>query len=546
MKSEHVISRLWQRDHTLWQPDPTEISNRLGWLDCPERMQGSLPEIRGFIDEARSAGFTNALLLGMGGSSLAPELFRKVFGVNNGYLDLTVLDSIDPDAIRVTCAKLDLHNTLFIVSSKSGSTLETITLFKHFYNQVAKVVGSKRAGGHFVAITDAESPLAKIAEQVRFRKIFTSDPDIGGRYSALSHFGLVPAALLGMDLEKLLERAMAMACRCQADDDNPATRLGAILGELAIAGRDKLTLIASQAISPFGTWLEQLVAESTGKDGRGILPVIGEALAEPRLYANDRLFVALALAGDTSFDAKLQALANVAHPVVEVSLQDSYDLGAQFFLWEMATAIVAWRLNVTPFNQPDVESAKSLARTMMMSYLATGSLPEERPLLRLGEISVYADEEAFSLNQALQTFLNHANPGDENGRGRSYVALQAYIQPSDQANQALQTLRTLIETRFQLATTVGYGPRFLHSTGQLHKGDAGHGLFIQLTSDPKQDVSIPDEAGSEESSMTFGLLQLIQSLGDRQALIRAKRQVIRFHLGHDVVHGIAKLTEALR
>jgi glucose-6-phosphate isomerase len=508
-------------------------------------MIDALPEIRAFVDEIRRAGLTQALLLGMGGSSLAPEVFRKVFGPKSGHLDLAVLDSIDPDAIHSVCDKFDLSKTLFIVSSKSGSTLETIMLFRHFYNQIAKAAGNKRVGEHFIAITDAGSPLADIAEKYHFRKIFFSDPDIGGRYSALSYFGLVPAALLGVDLEKLLERAMAMACRCQSEDDNPGARLGAILGELALASRDKLTLIASQPISPFGAWLEQLVAESTGKDGKGILPVIGETLSAAEVYASDRLFVALTLVGDASYDAKLQALANVGHPVVDLPMQDSYDLGAQFFLWEMATAIAAWRLKVNPFNQPDVESAKSLARNMITAYRETGSLPEEHPVLRSNGIAIYADEATGSLTQALQTFLRQAYPGDKKSSGRSYVALQAYIQPSDETDQALQALRTLIQTRFRLATTVGYGPRFLHSTSQLHKGDAGHGLFIQLTSDLEQDVSIPDEAGSEKSSMTFGMLQLIQALGDRQALLRAKRRVIRFHLGQDVARDILRLAEAL-
>ncbi|NUM74613.1 glucose-6-phosphate isomerase [candidate division KSB1 bacterium] len=550
LRENDILARIWSHDHTVWKPEPTEITNRLGWLHSPEVMSKAIPEINAFVDEIRAEGFTHALLLGMGGSSLAPEVFRFTFGVQAGYLDLAVLDSTDPGAVLAHANRLDPASTLFIVSTKSGGTVETFSFFKYFYNWTSEKIGETKAGKHFVAITDPGSGLADTAKKYNFRKTFINDPNIGGRYSALSYFGLVPAALIGMDLKLLLGRASAMAqfskgiAPSQIEGNSPA-RLGATLGELAVQGRDKVTLIASPPIKYFGAWAEQLIAESTGKEGKGILPVDGEEVGAPSVYGNDRLFVYLRLEGDSTFDQKVETLLEAGHPVVQLDLQDLYDLGGEFFRWEIATIIASRRLEINPFDQPNVESAKILARQMVEAYQKEGKLPELVPSLQADGVSVYADVSAKNLAEALNKFLAHAREGDKKHRGRSYVALQAYVTPTAENDAALQQLRTKIQSRLRVATTVGYGPRFLHSTGQLHKGDAGHGLFMQFTSDAVQDLAIPDEAGLPNSSMTFGVLELAQALGDRQALLDAKRRVIRFHLGKEVERGLLKLADLI-
>lgn len=550
LRENDILARIWSHDHTVWKPEPTEITNRLGWLHSPEVMSKAIPEINAFVDEIRAEGFTHALLLGMGGSSLAPEVFRFTFGVQAGYLDLAVLDSTDPGAVLAHANRLDPASTLFIVSTKSGGTVETFSFFKYFYNWTSEKIGETKAGKHFVAITDPGSGLADTAKKYNFRKTFINDPNIGGRYSALSYFGLVPAALIGMDLKLLLGRASAMAqfskgiAPSQIEGNSPA-RLGATLGELAVQGRDKVTLIASPPIKYFGAWAEQLIAESTGKEGKGILPVDGEEVGAPSVYGNDRLFVYLRLEGDSTFDQKVETLLEAGHPVVQLDLQDLYDLGGEFFRWEIATIIASRRLEINPFDQPNVESAKILARQMVEAYQKAGKLPEQVPSLHAEGIWVYADVSAKNLADALNKFLAEARPGDKNHKSRSYVALQAYVTPTAENDVALQQLRTKIQTRLRVATTVGYGPRFLHSTGQLHKGDAGHGLFMQFTSDAVQDLAIPDEAGLPNSSMTFGVLELAQALGDRQALLDAKRRVIRFHLGKEVEKGLLKLADLI-
>ncbi len=534
LRDQKIISRIWARDHTVWKPDPIEITNRLGWLHSPEVMLGAIPEITAFVDEVRKDGFKHALLLGMGGSSLAPEVFRFTFGVKKGYLDLAVL------AVLAHERRLDLSKTLFIVSTKSGGTVETFSFFKYFYNRAMEKVGREKAGRHFVAVTDPGSGLETTAKEYRFRKTFLNDPDIGGRYSALSYFGLVPAALIGMDLEKLLHRAKKMASDCSADgEENSGARLGAIMGECAAAGRDKLTLTASPPVAHFGAWVEQLIAESTGKEGKGILPVDGEELGSPEVYADDRLWVYLKLKGDSTHDKKMAALKNAGQPVVQIELNDTYDLGGEFFRWEMATIVAGRSLNINPFDQPNVESAKVLARNMVATYQKEGKLPESQPAFEANGIAVFTNLTVSNLQTALRQFLDHASAG------RSYVALQAYVPPTSETDSLLNSIRLRIRDVRKLATTVGYGPRFLHSTGQLHKGDAGHGLFIQITSDAVEDAAIPDHAGEPASAMTFGVLKLAQALGDRQALLDAGRKVIRFHLEKDVANGLKQILEAL-
>ena len=547
LSQQDVVNRIWRHDHTVWKDDPAEITNRLGWLHSPEEMTAAIPEITKFVDDARKAGFTSALLLGMGGSSLAPEVFRYTFGIKEGYLDLAVLDSTDPGAVLAAERRSDPAKTLYIVSTKSGGTVETMSFMKYFYNKVSEAVGADAAGGHFVAITDPGSGLEALAANLKFRKIFLNNPDIGGRYSALSFFGLLPAALIGMDIGQLLKRAAAMAENFKSEDpasgQNSAVSLGAVMGEAALAGKDKVTLIASPGIASFGAWVEQLIAESTGKEGKGILPVDGETALAPDDLADDRLIVHLTLKNDDTPDTTFEKLADAGMPAVQLILEDLYDLGGEFFRWEVATIIASKALQINPFDQPDVESAKIQGRKMMAAYQESGELPALRPSLEADDISVFSDFAADDLETALQAFLARANSGDDGSR--SYVALLAYVFTTPEVDAAMQALRTKIQTSRKLAVTPGYGPRFLHSTGQLHKGDAGHGLFIQITADMPEDAAIPEEAGSDASSITFGVLKSAQALGDRQALLDVHRNVIRFHLKNNIVNGLKRLTDRI-
>lgn len=543
LNKDNIIRRIWAGDYTVWKPEPMEIANRLGWLRIAEKMKDSLDLIDEMVASVRKEGYTHALLLGMGGSSLAPEVFSRAFGSKEGFLRLDVLDSTDPDAVMDRARSLDIKKTLFIVSTKSGGTVETLSLFKFFYNRVLDELGTVETGRHFIAITDPGSQLLEIAELFRFREVFLNDPDIGGRYSALSYFGLVPAALIGVDLSILLDRALvairdAGGCNCSIMSPTDSARLGVILGELAKVGRDKVTFVVSKEIAGFDDWVEQLVAESTGKEGRGILPVIGEPLVAPDSYGKDRAFVHIRMEGDCANDAVLQKLTQRGDPLITLRLQDRYDLGGQFFLWEMATAVAGACLGVNPFDQPDVEAAKVHTREMIAAFHKEGKLHILTPTLQGEGIVVYGDVRAKNTpGEALNCFLTHAEEG-------AYIALQAYLHPDSDTGSALLSLRNALRGRFGKAVTVGYGPRFLHSTGQLHKGDAGRGLFVQLTADGSQDVSIPDEAGLPHSSLTFGVLKEAQALGDRQALLNSGRRVIRFHLGADVIGGLRKLEEA--
>jgi transaldolase / glucose-6-phosphate isomerase len=539
---QKVIQRIWEGDYTVWKPAPVEISNRLGWLHIAEEMLKEIPCLQSLAESVRAAGYTQGALLGMGGSSLAPEVFRKTFGVRPGYLDLVVLDSTDPAAVLGLARGIDPAKTLFVVSTKSGGTVETFSFFKFFYNQVADKLGVEQAGAHFIAITDPGSDLVKLGEQYHFRATFLNNPNIGGRYSALSHFGLVAAALVGVDLSLLLHRALGMADYCARPApaiENHAARLGAILGELAKAGHDKFSLVASPALCPFGDWAEQLLAESTGKEGQGILPVVGEVVGDPQVYGADRLFVYLRLADDHTFDTHIKALELAGQPVVRLEIEDLYDLGGQFFLWELATALAGNRLGINPFDQPNVESAKVQARKMVAAYQEQGKLPALQPVLQTEDILVFGDVHGDTLAEIWSRFLAQAAPG-------AYITLQAYLPPSLASDASLLALRGELRQRTRLAVTSGYGPRFLHSTGQLHKGDAGHGLFVQITADPVQDAPIPDVAGKPGSSISFGVLELAQALGDRQALLENGRKLIRFHLSQDVQVGLARLLYALK
>ncbi len=528
VRDKRVMDRIWERDYTVWKSEPKEITNRLGWLESPAMMCEHAAHFGAFVDAIKAEGFEQVLLLGMGGSSLAPEVFNKIFadpgrGLKKG---LTILDSTDPQAVRAAEKSLDLAKTLFIVSTKSGGTVETFSFFKYFYNRVAERVGAEKAGKHFIAITDPGSRLADTAAQYCFRETFLNDPNIGGRYSALTYFGLIPAALVGVDVDRLLDRAQVMTCNtdgcnCPVDGNNFGGQLGTVIGELAKAGRDKLTFVLSPKIESFGDWVEQLIAESTGKEGKGILPVVGEPLGAPEVYGDDRAFVYLKLAGDLTHDEKIQALENAGHPVIRLLLDDEYDLGGQFFLWEMATAVAGARLGINPFDQPNVEAAKILARKMTAEFTEKGALPKT--------------DSTPPSSPAVKDFLAQAGLG-------AYVAIQAYIQPTADTDRALREFRIRLRDATKLATTLGYGPRFLHSTGQLHKGDAGKGLFIQLTTQAADDVTIPDKAGESAWTLTFGKLKTAQALGDAQSLRDERRKVIHFDLGADALAGLKSLT----
>jgi glucose-6-phosphate isomerase len=625
-RASGLMRRIRDRDHTLWKPEPDGISDRLGWLRAPSAMQKETGRIERFAQEVR-AGFDDVLLLGMGGSSLAAEAFARIFGGESEAPRLRVVDTTDPDFLRDLSESTDPLRTLHIVATKSGSTVETMSAFRYFWERVAEAIEDRRGadgadsgkaepagesradaqgvpGARFAAITDPGTRLASIARDRGFREIFLNPADVGGRYSALTYFGLVPAAIMGAGIGELLKRGEKVVGASLAGEDGRALGLGLALAVLAEAGRDKLTLSTSPAIAPFAEWIEQLVAESTGKEGTGIVPIVGEPLEAPQAYGADRVFVDLALADDASRVDALSALEKAGHPVVRLWLRDLYDLGGQIVLWELATAVAAARLGVHPFDQPNVEAAKARARAALDAYRDGGQLP--------------ASAAAPPAGDALGDFLGSPAPG-------SYVAIHAYVAPSEDTDAALRTLREALRARYRVATTAGYGPRFLHSTGQLHKGDGGRGLFVQLVSEPREDVPIPgarsdrapaagapaeagearprapgragaggaaaggaegagrsaddgaegeqraerdrraadggpedgdrrherdegrasDAGADSRRPLTFGALRDAQALGDRRALEEAGRPVIRFDVGKDAAAGILRLAGSL-
>lgn len=540
LEANTIIQRIWGHDHTVWQDDPTEISNRLGWLNIMDDMQADVGRMQGLLSSLENEAYSNVLLLGMGGSSLAPEVFSFIFDESYG-LGLNVLDSTDPAMVKNYGDILDLNVTAFIVASKSGGTAETLSAFKYFYNLLMDVYeGDKEeVGKHFIGITDPNSKLIGMSEEYQFRDLFINDPNIGGRYSVLSYFGLVPATLIGVDVPEILRRAQEMGANNNLLDldKNYGAQLGAVMGALAKEGRDKLTIFASPILANFGDWVEQLIAESTGKDGKGILPVVGELIGAPSSYGDDRLFVYLKLSDDDTYDPAMDALKQAGQPVVTINLNGKYDIGGQFFLWEMATAIAGYFLNIQPFNQPNVESAKNMARAKIDDYMATGKLEELPVALSSDGIEVIGDVSADSVVDALKNFLAQAEDG-------AYISVHAYVPMTEETIDVLQHLQSKLRDTTKLATTIGFGPRFLHSTGQLHKGDAGKGLFIQFTADNPIDVAIPDTAGSNESGMSFGTLQEAQALGDRAALLDVDRKFIRLHLS-DVNENLRTLIDSL-
>ena len=514
---DRVVERLWNKDHTLWKSDPTEITNRLGWLVVIDQMKARAADLHAFATTVKKAGTKDVVLLGMGGSSLGPEVLRASFGSTRGYPRLWVLDSTVPGWVRQVTKAIDPTATLFIVASKSGGTIEVMSLFNHFWELVHRTAGP-RTGGRFIAITDPGTGLETLAAERQFWRIFSNPPDIGGRYSVLSYFGLVPAALVGIDVARLLERAGAMANACRLHpplDENPGVELGATMGTLAKAGRDKVTLIASNQVKTFGLWAEQLLAESTGKAGTGLVPVADEPIATPTAYGQDRLFVYLRLKGDRNgtLDRQVAALAQNGHPVVIVQLKDRYDLGAEFFRWEFATSVASHVLGIHPFDQPNVQESKDNTTRVLGEVQMTGHLPN---LVSL------------SPSQAAKQLMSDLRPG-------AYVGILAYTTPSSKVESAIRAVRKALVAR-GVTTTAGYGPRYLHSTGQLHKGGPKTGLFLELIDNMTPDLSIPGKP------FTFGTLAKAQATGDLQSLQAHDRQVVMVRLGKNqaaVIQAIA-------
>ncbi len=538
LERDGFAARLHARDASLWSADATiqqAIKNRLGWLTVAEKMTDVCDSLTSFADQIRAAGYRYVVLLGMGGSSLAPEVLRSTLGVGDGYPDLVVLDTTDPASIRAVDNALDPAKALFLVASKSGTTVEVLSLFAYFMERVKAAKGDA-AGENFVAITDDGTPLQELARRHRFRRVFTNPSDIGGRYSALSYFGLVPAALTGADVAKLLDRGLTMAeasASCVAAPENPGLWLGALLGELALAGRDKLTLAVSPAVASFGAWVEQLIAESTGKEGKGILPVDGETLGGPSAYGDDRLFVHLRLDGGDSLDEAVGKLAAAGQPVVTLHLRDAYDLGGEFFRWELATAAAGAMLDINPFDEPNVAESKGNTKRLLEAYRSQGTLAEGSPALQEDGVVLFGEKTDGGLVEALTSFLRQVRPGD-------YIALAAYLTRTPATEAALRSMRLAIRDGTRAATTLGYGPRYLHSTGQLHKGGDDHGLFIMLTADDAKDLEVPGQP------YTFGTLKRAQALGDMEALQRRGRRVVRLHLSDVAEAGLDRVAQALR
>jgi transaldolase / glucose-6-phosphate isomerase len=524
-QQDNTIARIWMKHRSLWstQQDAKEIVDRLGWLDMPQSMKEQAGLINAFAKEIKSEQFRHFVLLGMGGSSLAPEVFQAACGNVPGYPELKVMDSTHPSSIADLSSQIDPKKTLFLVSSKSGTTLETLTLFYYFWKQVSE--SSTTPGHHFVAITDPGSSLVQLANDRQFRRIFLAPPEVGGRYSALSVFGMVPAALIGINIDRLLEKACRMAEDCGASVNasrNPGARLGAVLGEFGISGRDKITFVTSPSFSSLPFWLEQLVAESTGKEDKGLIPVAGEIIGSPQVYDNDRLFIGISLTrGDDQFE-KLEALQSAGFPVLQFTMNGISDLGQEFFRWEFATAAASALLRINPFDQPDVQLAKDLARKAMES--APGKGKDSEDVISLSENS--------QLSQALRQWIESIQPGD-------YIALQAYLPQTLQIKNGLESLRNFLRDRLHVATTVGYGPRFLHSTGQLHKGGPNKGVFIQFTDRPVDDLAVP------EKGYSFGALIRAQAEGDYQALKQRNRRIIRINLGTQAAEGLAEVKKLL-
>jgi transaldolase / glucose-6-phosphate isomerase len=542
LERQSFAARLWAKDPTVWRqgPDTKELSNRLGWLEIMSEMMQHVDELTAFADEVKQSGFKHVVLMGMGGSSLSPEVSKLAFGVQPGYPDLLVLDSTVPESVLKVQKAINPKETLFIVAMKSGSTVETNSCYRYFYQQIPN-------GDNFIAITDPGTSLQTEAETKKFRKLFLNNPEIGGRFSALSFFGLVPAAVIGVDLRKLLGRAQEMADSCKPEvplAQNPGMLLGVLLAEHALRGRDKLTLVLPDETISFGYWVEQLVAESTGKFGQGVLPVESEPLAGPDAYDDDRVFAYTRLKGqkNAGLDAGVTAIEDAGFPVIRIEMDDAYDIGKEYFRWEMAASAACALLGVNAFDQPNVQESKDLTKSVLQTYEQTGSLPVEAPILSDDGISIYCDstikaeldamKSGASVESYINAFVDLYQPGN-------YFALMAFISPSEATDTAFGEMRKSLRDRFKTATTLGYGPRFLHSTGQFHKGGPNNGIFIQFTADNIEPLRIP------AVDYSFSTLKSAQALGDASALKAKGRPFLRIHLGSDIAGGLAKVLKII-
>jgi transaldolase/glucose-6-phosphate isomerase len=542
-KKNNKVRRLWQRDASVWTG--ADEDKWLGWLTIVDEQLAHIEALKSIAADIKNAKFKHALLLGMGGSSLCPEVLRLTFGKIKGYPELHVLDSTDPAQIKAIEKKVDLKSTICIVSSKSGSTLEPNIYKQYFFEQVKKKVGEKEVGNRFIAITDPGSKMQTVAENDKFRKIFFGDPSIGGRYSALSNFGMVPGSIMGIDIPKFLKITAEMVKACGADtaaDANPGVILGAILGAGAVNGRDKTTIIASPGIYDLGAWLEQLLAESTGKIGKGIIPIDRETLAKPAVYGNDRVFAYLRLETKPSKaqDAAVAALEKAGHPVVRISIPNIYNLGQEFFRWEIATAVAGSIIGINAFNQPDVEASKIETKKLTSEYEEKGKLPPESPFFEGNGIKLYADEKnaaalkgGSTLTDVLQAHLGRIHDGD-------YFGVLGYITMNDANEKAMQQMRLAVRDKKTVATVLGFGPRFLHSTGQAYKGGPNSGVFLQITCDDAVDLPVPGQ------KYTFGVVKAAQARGDFAVLAERGRRALRVHLGKNVAKDLAKLNSAVQ
>jgi transaldolase/glucose-6-phosphate isomerase len=541
-KKNNKVVRLWQKDASLWSG--TDESNWLGWLTITEEQFAHIDALQQIAADIKKARFRHALLLGMGGSSLCPEVLRMTFGKIKGFPELHVLDSTDPAQIRAIEAKVDLKSTVCIVSSKSGSTLEPNIYKQYFFDRVKAKVGEKEVGNRFIAITDPGSKMQQVAEADKFRKIFMGVPSIGGRYSAISNFGMVPGAVIGLDSAKFLKTTEEMVIACGASsaaDVNPGVILGTILGVAANHGRDKLTIVTSPGIFDLGAWLEQLIAESTGKIGKGIIPVDRERLAKPAAYGNDRVFAYLRLASkpNKAQDAAVAALEKSGHPVVRITLPNVGTLGQEFFRWEIATAVAGSIIGINAFNQPDVEASKIETKKLTTQYEATGSLPPEVPFFEDKGIKLFADEKNVAavhgpkLADVLKAHLSRLGAGD-------YFAVLGYITMNAANEKAMQAIRHAVRDKKKVATVLGFGPRFLHSTGQAYKGGPNSGVFLQITCDDAKDLPVPGQ------KYTFGIVKAAQARGDFAVLSERGRRALRVHLGKNLKSGLAALAKAVQ
>ena len=541
------MGRLWAHDATLWTGN--DEAKWLGWLGVTEDQIAHADQLADVSKEVKSAGFTHALLLGMGGSSLCPEVLSKTFGKTASFPELHVLDSTDPAQIKAVESTIDIKKTLFIVSSKSGSTLEPNIFKQYFFERAKQVSGAEQAGKQFIAITDPGSKMQAVAEADKFQHVFYGVPSIGGRYSALSDFGLVPGAVMGIDVKKFLDRTEEMVHACAPSvpaNENPGAVLGVILGVLAKNGHDKVTLITSPGIRDLGAWLEQLLAESTGKQGKGLIPVDREEIGAPEVYGNDRVFAYARLesAPDAQQDAKVAALEKAGQPVVRISVRDAYDLGQSFFRWEIATAVVGAIIGINAFNQPDVEASKIATKTLTEQYEKTGSLPPEQPFFEEKGIKLFTDDKnAAALNQivgASKSLVSYLRAHLGRLKAGDYFATLAFIPMNDANENSLRAVRHAVRDKKRVATCLGFGPRFLHSTGQAYKGGPNTGVFLQITCDDAADIAVPGQ------KYTFGVVKAAQARGDFAVLAERNRRALRIHLGADVRAGLAAIDAAVR